>query len=175
MTINSAVAAPVSRKDLRASALRLRARLGLEKKLYFPVIQFLEWVLPIMDHAFVLEVLSKATMGNCHGQACPEKHTIFIREDVYYGAIANNGRDRFTIAHEIGHYSIHKPGHVRYARMESGVRVAAYQNPEWQANTFAAELLMPYDLIRGMSIDAIARECAVSHQAATIQVAHTRK
>lgn len=50
-------------------------------------------------------------------------------------------RDRFTIAHELGHYFLHyrEPGHSGYATFGRGKR-----NPmETQANYFAAALLMP--------------------------------
>ena len=40
---------------------------------------------------------------------------------------------------------------------------------EWQANTFAAELMAPYELIRGMGVEEIMRECGMSYTAASIQ------
>lgn len=42
-------------------------------------------------------------------------------------------------------------------------------NPEWQANTFAAELMAPFSLIKDMSIEEIMEKCGISRQAATIQ------
>ena len=88
-----------------------------------------------------------------------------IRSDVYEGAVKGNPRDRFTLCHELGHYLLHQPGCVSYARG----KVPAYQDPEWQANTFAAELMAPRDLVANMSIERIMKECGMSKQAATIQ------
>lgn len=56
-------------------------------------------------------------------------------------------RQRFTIAHELGHYLLHKGGvhvdrnfAVRFRDSQSG---KAKQKPEIEANRWAAELLMP--------------------------------
>jgi len=49
-------------------------------------------------------------------------------------------RDRFTIAHELGHYFLHaKQGKVPGVAFRS----LKYQRQEWEANWFAASLLMP--------------------------------
>jgi Zn-dependent peptidase ImmA (M78 family) len=57
---------------------------------------------------------------------------------------------RFTLAHEIGHLVLH-PNEVRLHRDRAidGSRFADHSSPliEQQANIFAAELLMPFDLI----------------------------
>lgn len=50
-----------------------------------------------------------------------------------------------------------------------------YINPEWQANTFAAELLVPMDLVKNMSANDIVKNCKVSWQCAKIQVENFKK
>lgn len=52
-------------------------------------------------------------------------------------------RDNFTIAHELGHFFLHfrAPGGATFARQGSN-------RQEWEANWFAAELLMPEDEFR---------------------------
>lgn len=63
----------------------------------------------------------------------------------------NKYRERFTIAHEIGHFSLN---HERYLRSETIIAsdlffgtelktAANYQRLEYQANSFASELLLP--------------------------------
>lgn len=54
--------------------------------------------------------------------------------------------------------------------MEAGEKVPTYKDPEWQANTLAAELLMPIHLIKGKAIQEIAYKCEVSYTAAAIQL-----
>lgn len=87
-------------------------------------------------------------------------------------------RDRFTIAHELGHYVLHylwpkhqgrDPGPIEAQRYGSG-RV------EWEANWFAAGFLMPGDLFRASfaenegDIDALAAEFDVSAEAVRVRI-----
>lgn len=37
-----------------------------------------------------------------------EDIVIRVRSDVYERACENHGRDRFALAHELGHYSLHR-------------------------------------------------------------------
>lgn len=61
-------------------------------------------------------------------------------------------RQRFTIAHECGHFRLHEggtyvdKGYARFRDEESGSGTVA---EERQANQFAAALLMPSDWVRG--------------------------
>ena len=61
-------------------------------------------------------------------------------------------RQRFTIAHEIGHFLLHKGKEVHVDRtfrvnLRNDVSSQATDPTEIEANRFAAELLMPYDMI----------------------------
>ena len=109
-----------------------------------------------------------ADMKNNHGETLIGKNTIKIREDVYERAYAGYGRDRLTIAHEIGHLILHKPENISLTRADN-VAIPAYLNPEWQANAFAGELLAPYDVIQGKSLMEISNTFGVTVDAAKIQ------
>ena len=63
--------------------------------------------------------------------------------------IAAPMRRRFTVAHEIGHFVLHAPGAtgVVFCRVTDAPE-APKQLIEREANRFAAELLMPEDLVR---------------------------
>jgi Zn-dependent peptidase ImmA (M78 family) len=69
-----------------------------------------------------------------------------------------SGRRRFSIAHELGHYHIpkHKSSGMRLNCADSDLRVqdqdGEEKQKEWEANEFAAELLMPATLF-GKDID----------------------
>lgn len=65
----------------------------------------------------------------------PEKKSFRLRISPYVGAL----RNRFTIAHELGHYFLHSEVGKKpiQARREGTGRV------EWEANWFAAGFLMP--------------------------------
>ena len=99
----------------------------------------------------------------------------------------HTNRQRFTIAHEIGHLRLHK-GDVHIDRSfrvnnRNAVSSQAIDPEEIEANRFAAELLMPFDLImrelRDNSIDVedenqiklLADKYEVSVQAMTLRLA----
>lgn len=71
----------------------------------------------------------------------------------------NSHRQRFTIAHEIGHYLLHSEELLHYdtGKLEEiyfrADSVADYN--ETEANRFAAELLMPAELVRRCVEDGI--------------------
>jgi Zn-dependent peptidase ImmA (M78 family) len=97
-------------------------------------------------------------------------HVIRIKESVYDGAYVGNGRDRMTIAHEIGHYVLMCVRGFGLQRNLSKTPARTYEDPEWQAMCFAAELLVPAHLVRGMGASEIARKCGVSREAAEYQL-----
>jgi Zn-dependent peptidase ImmA (M78 family) len=159
---------PCSTADLRNLATRIRRMLGLSANKAFPVPHFIEYVLPIIYPDFILEVVSPCKMGNKHGETIPDKHIIRLREDVYEGMCNGNGQDRFTGMHECSHLIKHEGVPLALAR-RSARNLPAFLNSEWQADTLAAELLMPYETTRSMLPEDIKDTFLVSASAA-----HTR-
>lgn len=78
---------------------------------------------------------------------------MFVRQ-----AIDHEGRRRFTLAHEYGHYVLHKPHFLqqvfdffreedqRVVQLHRGEGVTC-SRLEWQANQFASHILMPTTLV----------------------------
>lgn len=82
-----------------------------------------------------------------HTEACciPESATIYLSEDTYRRACHNDPRTRFTIMHELGHLIL---GHSRAFHRDLSIEQAKpYIDSEWQADWFAAETLMPLNII----------------------------
>lgn len=70
---------------------------------------------------------------------------------VYNSAITSKGRINFTLAHEFGHYLLHRlahPGGLQCSDEDMASWESDYGQLEHQANTFAATLLMPLDDFR---------------------------
>jgi len=171
--MSSYVAKPLSRARIRKYVSSIRDALGATDMNEFPIMQFLEHVLPQIDPEFNYEIVPVSEMKGRYGLAIPEEHLIQIREDVYEGAVKGVARDRFTIAHEIGHFLMHTPSRVAFARDHhkgSKGKVKPYLDPEWQANTFAAELLAPPNVIKGLTLLEIMSKCKVSKDVAKIQM-----
>jgi hypothetical protein len=162
---------PLSRGDIRRYADLIRnlafRELGISSA-YFPIVDIVERLLPRIDPDFHLEILEAEEMGDVHGLTVPSQHVIKLREDVYEGACNGGGRDRMTVGHELGHYILHDD--LRFPRQMKASDLPAYQNAEWQANCFAAELLVPAKraCICG-DASTIANLFGVSHESAAYQ------
>ena len=163
-------ASPISRKDIQKFIYDLKKKVKLEDELFFPVVDFLENVLPILIPGFQLEIVPQREMGNKHGETYPSRNLIRIREDVYLRAVKGHGRDRLTIAHEIGHLLMHENSSIALCQLDPDEKLRPFEDPEWQANAFGGELLASAYLIRGMSASSVSLECGVSMEAAKIQL-----
>ncbi|MDB2439732.1 ImmA/IrrE family metallo-endopeptidase [Hellea sp.] len=96
--------------------------------------------------------------------------TIFVPQET------SDVRDRFTIAHELGHYVLHYlwPIHV-LKKGQFKLRASRYgsDRTEWEANWFASAFLMPEDEFRKLvedeklPISRVARHFKVSQAAAS--------
>lgn len=156
---------PCSVVDLRKLATQIRKAIGLTDDKPFPVGQFIEFVLPRLYDDFALEILPKSMLGEKHGETFPNKHLMRLREDVYVGICEGDGQHRFTGMHECAHLIYHEGVPFSLAR-RSAKHLPVYRNSEWQADTLAAELLMPYEAVRVMSAWSIEQHYGVSPTAA---------
>lgn len=160
----------ISRDEIRKYVRLLKKNVGLEYELYFPILSFVENILPILIPDFQFEVVPEAEMGNKHGETYPSKNLIRIREDIYLRAAAGEGRDRLTVAHEVGHLFLHEDDSIALCRLETGDKLKPYEDPEWQADAFGGELLASSYLIEGMNSREVEKMCGVSAAAAKVQL-----
>jgi Zn-dependent peptidase ImmA (M78 family) len=88
-------------------------------------------------------------------------------------------RDRFTVAHELGHYYVHYvyPKHIGKLEADRVMALRKGSNRiEWEANWFAAAFLMPAAAFRashtalGKDVARIAKQYNVSQRAVEIRV-----
>lgn len=104
----------------------------------------------------------------------PEKRVIYITASVFEGVARNEERARFTIFHELGHLLL---AHSRSFHRDSTLDFPIWENSEWQADQFAAEILMPLDVIRAKNLTTageLRAEFGVSYTAASIRLAKLR-
>ena len=158
-------ARPRSRKIIRKIAENVREQLGMKEMYRFPIVQVIELLAADENEDFDFEIIDNKEMNNTYGKTNTVNNKMEIREDVYNGAVQGNPRDRFTLCHELGHWLLHQPKDVSFARGE----IPKYCDPEWQANTFAAELLIPGYLTKVMNIEEVTAKCGVSFRCAEIQ------
>jgi Zn-dependent peptidase ImmA (M78 family) len=145
----------------------IRKMFGLEDETFFPIVAFIEMGLPHLVEGLVFHIMDPPSMGPRMGAVNPLTREFLIREDVYDGAVLHNPRHRFTLSHEAGHAIMHI-GTLN--RMAPAIRVVTYCDPEWQANRFAAALLMPRALVRRCkSAEEITKQFGVSKESATLR------
>lgn len=157
---------PLSLKQIRAFARKIRIMFGLKEDGYVDIVRVYEYILQNIGVTF--EVVDCASMGEKHGETLIGKNVIRIREDVYDRACKGFGRDRLTMAHELGHLLLHNMKNLSLAR-NAKQKIPAYCDPEWQANAFAGELLAPYEFLKGKSVEKIAENYGISISAAQVQ------
>ena len=158
------IAPPRSRANIEELADAVRTAIEHQNVCFFPVVPFLETCLDRLAEGFTYEICERAEMGDRMGAVDPINRVLMVRADVYEMACNHHPRARFTIAHEFGHTIMHI-GTLN--RAESELHIPAYKDPEWQADYFAAALLMPRRLaVRFSSVDEMMRMFGVSRQAA---------
>lgn len=116
-----------------------------------------------------LEELTKQTDGFC---AVTKSHAY-----IFFDSTLPAGRQRFTIAHEVGHLVL---GHVAPGGVTTVNREPAPGDDpiERQANQFAARLLAPACVLHELGAitpEAIQRACGLSRQAAEFRAARMRE
>lgn len=100
--------------------------------------------------------------------------------DIFLSRLTAPIRDRFTIAHELGHLFLHLRK-VKEVYPDDGMRATRWVDPddevqrraEWEANWFAAAFLMPGAEFRQHSefgADYLAARFNVSRQAASVRL-----
>ncbi|WP_080753463.1 ImmA/IrrE family metallo-endopeptidase [Janthinobacterium lividum] len=100
----------------------------------------------------------------------PEKRLIYITLSTYDAICRNDERARFTIFHELGHLLL---AHSRSFHRDSHPSFPVFENSEWQADQFAAEILMPLEAILRDSLTEawqLQERFGVSYQAATYRL-----
>ena len=162
-----------SRHNLRELANLLRQELGLENCIYFPIVEILDVLVKVFSPGFSYEIVEDNELPeNTHADTDVSTGHIRIQESVYNGACEGKGRDRMTIAHELGHFLTLCLLGFKLERNFRKEECLSYRDPEWQAKCFAGELLVPAHLVKDLSPKQIAKQCGVSVDAAKIQYRH---
>lgn len=152
--------AALSKKNITYHANLLRSKLNIETEI-FPIQLVLEVIFPKIFPTYIFHVAEKDYMSQSYGKTVeamttPNNMLIEVREDIYEKLQNNDPRARFTLAHEIGHLVLHQ--NPIFARSSTQESTPTYCNSEWQANTFAAELLAPIELVKTCSSSQAVQE-----------------
>lgn len=158
------VAVPRSRREIRRWAEVVRRLSGDGDNARFDIVRFVELKLPLLDEEATFVITDFLGPG-VHACTDVRERCIMMRPEIYDRAVAGHGRDRMTLAHEVGHLLLHTE--VQLARRVGAGPIEAFRDPEWQAKAFAGELMVPRSLcpkekhpaeiatLLGVSVDAV--------------------
>lgn len=98
----------------------------------------------ICDH-FAIEIICKSLIGEGYLVRDKGNKLLFVNRN-----IRNNGKKRFVIAHELGHYFLHPEEMIQLCKGISEVfnRTDIISRTEYEANQFASELLLPAKFVQ---------------------------
>ena len=173
-------AKPLSRDEIRQHATQCRHYLNLGDYQIINAPKLLD-VLSLLwgDYGFQYLVLpDESPRFGPREEATTDIATgmIYIKESVFKKACRRKyDRAAFTICHEIGHFVLHRMlGGVSLARSISNKKPKIFEDPEWQADTFASEFLMPAQAVKDMNSEEIRKTFGVSKKCAEVRYKKVR-
>lgn len=161
---------PRSMRGIREIVNAIKIHFGFYDCLKFPIMFFWEHIIPIIFPGYRFLYVEDDELKGVEAYTDHNLRLVKVKVSVYERALNGSPKDLFTIAHEIGHLFMHDGETMIFARTSE--RFPAYKSAEWQANYFAAEMLMASHLIVDMSINEIMKECNVNERSARIQLDH---
>lgn len=168
---------PLAELEIRDMARQVRQLLsvvGAPVTGAIDVVGVTDIYLPKLMNHFYLDIVTDGSIGTDYARTYPDKNLIQVQDSVYEGARRGQGRDRFTLAHELGHLFLHR-GVTAYARTAVSSNHKLYEDSEWQADAFAAEFLMPFnEILQCSSAMEVSDLYDVSFQAAQVRFKKVR-
>lgn len=132
---------PLTIKDIEKIALNTRKQFNIKENEAFPILEVLEDLFEnkllsvqyLEDNDAIFEIDTPAKYNSF-------ENFIYIKKSVIEEYEAGVYRANFTLAHEFFHYIQTKVLEFDFFNDQSQ---GSYEDPEWQANEFAAQLLIP--------------------------------
>lgn len=159
---------PKSEEEIKGYAASIRKFFSMNQLKSFDIVRFIELILTQVYRGFRFEVVEDYELPDREAEMSPSDFCIRVRQSVYKKACELDGHARFTLAHELGHFILHRDQGLAFGRPAMNGSIPAYKNSEWQADTFARHLLVPEDMAKGMNSLEIAAVFDVSRQVAAI-------
>lgn len=159
---------PLSEGDIQIVAQNVRDLFYPIEHCYLDIVRIIEHKLHILCPRFHLEIVQDSSLPGREAEFDPEEWTMRVCESIYAAACNQDGHCRGTLAHELGHFFLHRFQKPTFGREDTDETIPYYLNSEWQADTFARHLLVPKHLAMGMTTEAIMVSFEVSRKLASI-------
>lgn len=170
---------PLRRTDIRKTAMIVRDHFGLGHQAIDGE-RLLDRLTLLNLEYDVISYDASLQAGGIEAMWNPGANTIYIPDVTYNKLIQKDGRALFTVCHELGHVMLQHQVTQTLHRGSSAAPFShkAYEDSEWQADTFAAEFCMPLPTIQAEGINwsrGIETRFGVSPTAATIRLRSLRE
>lgn len=142
-----------SQRQIETAAGELRKLFGYAPDQRVHLAELLELWLPQLIKNYLFDVVPDDQIKGRFATTDLRRPVVRFSESSYAGLRRGDPHGRFTAAHEIGHVLLHCGRRLHYARRSTIDKECC---PEWQADAFAAALLMPEEGFR---------QCATIEQA----------
>lgn len=165
---------PLSVKDIEAIAKKVREDYKIKDGECFPILDYLRYLydkeligISILDDND--PYLDKDTPAVYNAV----DNFIYLKESVINEIENGNYRSNFTLAHELFHYLQNQVLNFTFEEVETR---KTYEDPEWQANCFAGELLLPDEFLSNEDNEYLAKHFQVSMECVlTRKVKNTKR
>lgn len=136
---------PLSVRDIEKIAETFRAYYEIKKDSYFPVLEVIDDLFEKGYLSYQIindddEMLDKSTIAIYN----PKENFIYIKESVINEYEEGIYRSAFTLCHELFHFIQAMILDFDFVEVDE---CKSYENIDWQANEFAAQILIPSEFI----------------------------
>lgn len=164
---------PLSVKDISNIAASIREQYGIARDTAFPILEILKQL--FYDNYLSIQLL--ADDDPYLDEDTPAVYNandnfIYLKESVIEEVESGNYRSNFTLAHEFFHYLQHQVLRFKFEEVEDR---KTYEDPEWQANCFSGELLLPDEYLSNKDNEYLARHFQVSLECVLTRKVKTKK
>lgn len=124
---------------------------------------------------FNFAIRSKEELNSIAACVYPDQQIIVVREDIYDDLLRNDGRARFTIAHELAHVILKHD--LTLNRDSFAGNHQCFEDTEWQANNLGAAILMPRSIVIKYFDDpyGLMNHCGCSYSSALYRIKNVKK
>lgn len=163
---------PLSVKDISLIASSTRKKYNVKSDDAFPILEYIDYLFGegllsiqlLDDNDPYLDKNTPAVYNT-------KDNFIYIKESVLTEIEEGNYRSNFTLAHELFHYLQHQVLGFEFEEVEDR---KTYEDPEWQANCYAGELLLPTDYLN-MDDEYLSKHFMVSMECVLTRKVKTKK
>lgn len=154
---------PISIKEIEIISSNLRNHFNIQEDSFFPILDIIQYLEDI-DLLTIQIMDDDDEMFQCNDVAFYNAidNFIYIKESVLEDYDNSDYRSNFTLAHELFHFLQYKILNFNVTEVE---KCETYCDPEWQANEFAGQLLIPTKYI-DLEVEEIMKKFHVTEHCA---------